>query len=55
MLEQSFGFPQIAALLILLQRGLEELYSARNTKRLILKLRRTVMQAMTGTWTRTMT
>lgn len=35
MLEQSFGFPQIAALLILLQRGLEELYSARNTKRLI--------------------
>jgi len=35
MLEQSFGFPQIASLLILLQRGLEELYSARNTKRLI--------------------
>lgn len=35
MLEQSFGYPQIAALLILVQRGLEELYSARNTKRLI--------------------
>ena len=35
MLEQSLGAPQIAALLILLQRGLEELYSARNTKRLI--------------------
>jgi len=34
-LEQSFGYPQIAALLILVQRGLEELYSARNTKRLI--------------------
>jgi len=34
-LEQSFGYPQIAALLILAQRGLEELYSARNTKRLI--------------------
>ncbi len=35
MLEQSFGPAQIAALLILLQRGLEELYSARNTARLI--------------------
>ncbi|MGI9403565.1 MAG: isoprenylcysteine carboxylmethyltransferase family protein [Hyphomicrobium sp.] len=35
MLEPSFGYPQIAAVLILLQRGLEELYSARNTKRLI--------------------
>jgi methyltransferase len=35
MLEQSLGAPQIAALLILLQRGLEELYSARNTARLI--------------------
>jgi methyltransferase len=35
MLDQSFGVPQIAALLLLLQRGLEELYSARNTARLI--------------------
>jgi methyltransferase len=35
MLEYGLGYPQIAALLILLQRGLEELYSARNTKRLI--------------------
>jgi methyltransferase len=35
MLEQSLGAPQIAALLILLQRGLEEIYSARNTARLI--------------------
>jgi len=35
MLEQSFGAAQIVALLILLQRGLEELYSARNTSRLI--------------------
>lgn len=35
MLEQSLGAAQIAALLILLQRGLEELYSARNTARLI--------------------
>jgi len=35
MLEPSFGYPQIAAVLILLQRGLEELYSARNTKKLI--------------------
>jgi methyltransferase len=35
MLEYGFGYPQLAALLILLQRGLEELYSARNTKRLI--------------------
>ena len=35
MLEQSFGAPQIVALLILLQRGAEELYSARNTGRLI--------------------
>ncbi len=35
MLEQSFGAAQIAALLILLQRGLEEVYSARNTPRLI--------------------
>jgi methyltransferase len=35
MLEQSLGAAQIAALLILVQRGLEELYSARNTARLI--------------------
>ena len=35
MLEQSLGAAQIAALLILLQRGIEELYSARNTTRLI--------------------
>jgi methyltransferase len=30
-----FGWPQIVALIILLQRGLEELYSARNTRALI--------------------
>ena len=35
MFEQVFGLPQIAALLVLLQRGLEELYSQRNTKRLL--------------------
>ncbi len=35
MLEQSLGAAQIAALLILVQRGLEEIYSARNTARLI--------------------
>jgi len=35
MWEQSFGAAQTVALLILLQRGLEELYSARNTSRLI--------------------
>ncbi|HEX9881627.1 MAG TPA: isoprenylcysteine carboxylmethyltransferase family protein [Hyphomicrobium sp.] len=35
MLELSFGAAQIVALLLLLQRGLEELYSARNTTRLI--------------------
>jgi methyltransferase len=35
MVEQSFGVPQIAALLLLLQRGLEEIYSERNTRRLI--------------------
>jgi methyltransferase len=29
------GWPQIAALLLLAQRGLEELYSARNTRRLL--------------------
>ena len=31
------GAPQIAALLVLCQRGLEELYSARNTKALLAK------------------
>jgi methyltransferase len=31
----SIGWPQIVALIILLQRGLEELYSARNTRALI--------------------
>ena len=31
----SIGAPQIAALLVLAQRGLEELYSARNTKSLL--------------------
>lgn len=31
----TLGVPQIAALLILLQRGMEELYSARNTRRLL--------------------
>jgi methyltransferase len=35
MWDQSLGAAQIVALLILLQRGLEELYSARNTSRLI--------------------
>ena len=30
-----FGWPQIAALLVLVQRGLEELHSARNTRRLV--------------------
>jgi len=35
MLSDSFGPPQIAALLILLQRGLEELHSQRNTRRLL--------------------
>lgn len=32
---ELFGPPQIAALLVLLQRGLEELYSAHNTQRLL--------------------
>ncbi len=32
---EHIGFAQIAALIILAQRGLEELYSARNTKRLL--------------------
>jgi len=35
MLEGAFGLPQIAALLVLLQRGLEELYSQHNTRRLM--------------------
>ena len=35
MLSDIFGPPQIAALLILLQRGLEELHSQRNTRRLL--------------------
>lgn len=35
MFDQGFGAAQIAALLVLLQRALEELYSARNTQRLI--------------------
>jgi hypothetical protein len=35
MLSDELGYPQIAALLILLQRGLEELHSQRNTRRLL--------------------
>ena len=35
MVSDEFGYPQIAALLILLQRGLEELHSQRNTRRLL--------------------
>jgi methyltransferase len=35
MSDYGIGGPQIAALLILLQRGLEELYSARNTRALL--------------------
>jgi len=35
MLEQTIGAAQIAAFLILLQRGLEEIYSARNTRALL--------------------
>lgn len=35
MLEQSIGAAQIAALLVLVQRVLEEIYSARNTKALL--------------------
>ena len=35
MLAEALGSPQIAAILILLQRGLEELYSQRNTQRLL--------------------
>jgi methyltransferase len=34
-LSDLIGAPQIAALLVLAQRGLEELYSARNTRRLL--------------------
>jgi methyltransferase len=30
-----FGWPQVAALLVLLQRGVEELYSAHNTRKLL--------------------
>lgn len=35
MILDTIGAPQVAALLVLAQRGLEELYSARNTRRLI--------------------
>ena len=35
MIIDSLGWPQIAALLLLAQRGLEELYSQRNTSRLL--------------------
>lgn len=35
MLAETIGWPQIVALLVLLQRGAEELYSARNTTRLV--------------------
>ena len=35
MLSESIGPPQIAAIALLLQRGVEELHSARNTRRLI--------------------
>ena len=35
MFEEAFGLPQTAALLVLIQRGLEELYSQRNTRRLL--------------------
>ena len=35
MLAEALGLPQIAAVLILLQRGLEELHSQRNTQRLL--------------------
>lgn len=35
MLYGELGYPQVAALLILLQRGLEELHSQRNTRRLL--------------------
>jgi len=35
MLSDSFGPPQLAALFLLLQRGLEELHSQRNTRQLL--------------------
>lgn len=35
MIIDSIGWPQIVALLLLLQRGLEEFYSQRNTRRLL--------------------
>ncbi|HEX2841646.1 isoprenylcysteine carboxylmethyltransferase family protein [Hyphomicrobium sp.] len=35
MLSDAIGLPQLAALLVLLQRGAEELYSARNTRALL--------------------
>jgi methyltransferase len=35
MFNESFGLPQLAALLILAQRGFEELYSRHNTRRLL--------------------
>jgi methyltransferase len=35
LLSDAIGGPQIAAILLLAQRGLEELYSARNTQRLL--------------------
>lgn len=34
-MSEIIGWPQIAALLVLLQRGAEELYSARNTRQLL--------------------
>ena len=35
MLSDGFGLPQIAAVLLLVQRGLEEVHSQRNTRRLL--------------------
>lgn len=35
MFEDAFGLPQTAALLVLAQRGLEEIHSQRNTRRLL--------------------
>ena len=35
MFNEALGLPQLAALLILIQRGLEELYSQHNTRRLV--------------------
>lgn len=37
MIEQTVGLPQMAALLVLVQRGLEELYSQFNTRALLRK------------------